>query len=118
MWGGEVLCWGSAANLRFGIARSRAAPSCGLSSIGMGVGNATGLSAPHQRRLSKEPTHPHRQPHPGDRREETAMSTIGDTADASPDESAKPRPWLDLRARLFIFVLLAILPALAIQAYN
>ena len=45
------------------------------------------------------------------------MSTIGDTADASSDESAKSRPW-DLRARLFILVLLAILPALAIQAYN
>src|SRR3984893_10538487 len=45
------------------------------------------------------------------------MSTIGDTADASSDESAKSRPW-DLRARLFILVLLAILPALAIQAYH
>jgi hypothetical protein len=45
------------------------------------------------------------------------MTTIGDTADASPKESAKSRPW-DLRARLFILVLLAILPALAIQAYN
>ena len=45
------------------------------------------------------------------------MSTIGDTADASSDERAKSRPW-DLRARLFILVLLAILPARAIQAYN
>ena len=46
------------------------------------------------------------------------MSTIGDTADASPDESAKPWPRMNLRARLFILVLLAILPALAIQGYN
>ena len=46
------------------------------------------------------------------------MSTISDTADASPAESGKPRPWMDLRARLFILVLLAILPAVATQAYN